>query len=84
MGFIIAIVLATVFGGLQFFLLWKGVCAMEQGRPRALYFAAQFLCPIVALGLCVWLAKEWLILTATIICAILIVDALVHTKRLHK
>lgn len=84
MDIIIAIVLAITFGGLQFFLLWKGICSMAKGQLNTFYFVAQFFCPLIGLGLCVWLAKEWLVLSATIICGILIVGAIAYRIYIQK
>ncbi len=84
MKLIIAVTLAIVFGGLQFFLLWKGIRSMAEGQLNVLYFFAQFFCPLVGLGLCVWLARDWLVLTASIICGILLISAIVYKIHTQK
>ncbi|WP_317855557.1 hypothetical protein [Chakrabartyella piscis] len=84
MELIVAIVLAIVFGGLQFFLLWKGIRSMANHQLKIFYFVAQFFCPLVALGLCVWLAKDWLVLSASIICGILVVGAIAYKVYMQK
>lgn len=84
MGLIIAITLAIVFGGLQFLLLWKGVRSLAKGRLNVVYFIIQFFCPLVGLSLCVWLAKEFLFMSASIICGIMLVSAIVYKINTQK
>ncbi|MFI3312475.1 MAG: hypothetical protein R3Y62_01170 [Eubacteriales bacterium] len=76
MDIIIATLIGLTFGGLQFFLLFRGVRSVAKGNMNALYFIAQFFCPFLGLGLCVWLAKSQLILAASIICGILFLGAI--------
>lgn len=84
MDLIIAILIGIAFGGLQFFLLFKGIRSMAKGHLNVLYFVAQFFCPFVGLGLCVWLAKSWLILAASIICGILFIGAIAYKIYIQK
>lgn len=79
----VAILIGLAFGGLQFFLLFRGVRSVANGHINVLYFIVQFFCPFIGLGLCVWLAKSQLILAASIICGILFVGAIgymIYTK----
>ncbi len=81
---IVAIVLGLVFGPLEFYLLFKGVRTVAKGQMNVLYFIAQFFCPLVALGLCAWLAPAHLLLCATILVAVLFVGAIGYYVYIRK
>lgn len=84
MEIIIAVALGLGFGVLQFFLLWEGIQSMIRGKLNPIYFIVQFFCPFVGLGLCVYLAKDYLVLSGTIICSILFIGAAVYKIYIQK
>ncbi len=81
---IVAIVLGLVFGLLEFFLLFKGVCSVAKGQMNVLYFITQFFCPLIALGLCAWLSPDFLILCATLLASILFIGAIGYYIHIRK
>lgn len=76
MDYFLAALLGTAFGGVQLFLLILAARSVA-GKIKIWAFVVQFFCPIAGLLLCALLARNRLILCASIICAVLIVGALV-------
>ena len=79
----LGVILGLIFGCMQLFLLMLAVNSLGEEKRRIWPMVVQFFCPILALGLCIVVARENLLICAVVMSTTLIVGAGTRVLRSH-